>query len=158
MLGLPSSRTALAIGLCSLLISACGHHFQMVTPNRFVELDDQHQYAMRATTPDGVVIGVREIDNDPQGTLEFWEEALSNHLRLSEGYALLDSIEVQAATGQSGKQLRFGRDEGERPYHYWTTLFVTDDHIFIIEAGGQSETFEPMQGAISDAISTFRID
>ena len=40
----------------------------------------------RATTADGVVIGIRNVDNDPKGELSFWSRALENRMR--EAYGL----------------------------------------------------------------------
>ena len=42
---------------------------------------------------------------------------------------------MRDARGLEGGQLRFGHDEGSRPYLYYLTLFVTK-RIFLVEAGG----------------------
>jgi hypothetical protein len=148
----------LALALAALSVG-CGHAFEMAAPQNFVVLDeDDEQYAQRATSADGVVISVREIDNDNEGSLQFWTEAIRNRLRIVGGYALVSEAEVRAGSGERGKQMRFGRDEGSRPYFYWVTLFVTDDHVFVIEAGGRRETFERLQPQIERAIARFQVD
>jgi hypothetical protein len=58
---------ALAFGL-----AGCGHPFNAATPPGFVDMGTRYPDGeYRATTADGVVIGVRRFDNDPQGELAF---------------------------------------------------------------------------------------
>lgn len=147
--------------LVALSVVGCGHRFEVSTPTDFVQLEEDAQqrrgYAMRATTADGVVIAVREIENDRHGSADFWVAAVRNRLRRAGGYALLEEAEVRAASGQAGHQMRFGRDEGGRPYAYWLTLFVTHDRIFVIEAGGRRELMEAQVSELETSLATFRI-
>lgn len=146
------------LSFCVLV--GCGSHFDLTTPRDFVVLDQDEQarrgYALRATTADGVVIAVREIENTRHGTKEFWVDAIRNRLRRAGGYALLEEQEVTASSGERGHQMRFGRDDNGHPYAYWLTVFVTDDRITLIEAGGRRETFEEQSTAVQDAILTLR--
>lgn len=112
---------------------------------------------MRATTADGVVIGVREIQNPRHGSGDFWVDAIRNRLRRDAGYALTSEADLRAASGHAGHQLRFGHDESSRPYVYWVTVFVTPDRVFVVEAGGRREHFEAAQARVESAISTFRV-
>ena len=149
--------------LCAAALAAltagCGHAFELETPRNFVFLDeDSEMYAERTTSANGIVIAVREIDNDNEGNLDFWTEAIRNHVRVGKGYALLSEAEVRAASGERGKQMRFGHDENRHPYLYWITLFVTDDHVFLIEAGGRRDNFERAQPQIERALARFSID
>lgn len=154
-----NSLFVLALSLSAL--AGCGHHFELDAPNDFVELDEGTQasrgYAMRATSADGVVLAVREISNDRHGSRDFWVQAIRNRLRRAGGYALLEESEVRAATGERGHQMRFGRDESARPYAYWLTVFVNDDRITLVEAGGRQETFEAQGDAIRRAIEGMRL-
>jgi hypothetical protein len=153
-------RFALAFGLA--LASGCGAGFTVRAPDDFVSLDDASThgrgYAMRATSADGVVVGVRALDNDRHGSTEFWVEAIRNRLRRDQGYALVSEADVSAASGQRGHQMRFGHDDGGHPYVYWVTVFVTHDRIFVVEAGGRRDRFEPATGEVESAIGTFAID
>jgi hypothetical protein len=81
------------------------------------------------------VIAVREIDHEPKGSVDFWTRAIENRMRQRGGYALLGSKDVKTAAGVPGKQLRFGHDEGNKPHVYHVTLFVTDDTLYVLEAG-----------------------
>ena len=151
----------LALALAVSLVACGGRHFVLTAPGDFMELDPRGQelagYRYRATTADGVVIGVREIDNERHGSGVFWLDAIRNSLRREGGYALLEESDVRAATGESGHTLRFGRDEDADPYTYWLTVFVTPDRIFVIEAGGRRETFAAAQPEVESAIATFRV-
>ena len=150
--------TVVSAAMLSLALGAgCGAGFAISTPENFVVLEDDERFDHRSTNAQGVVISVREIDNDPRGSLAFWLEAIQDRLRDREGYALLSTEDVRASTGQTGKQLRFGRDEGSQPYLYWLTVFVTDDTIFVVEAGGQKEPFEAAADQVTAAIASLEV-
>jgi hypothetical protein len=144
-----------------IALAGCGQHFDVVAPDDFLELAQsdsrRYGYDMRATTADGVVVGVREIENPRHGSRDFWVDAIRNRLRRDAGYALTEESDVTTASGQSGHQLRFGHDESSRPYVYWITVFVTPDRVFVVEAGGRREHFEAAVARVEAAISSFRI-
>jgi hypothetical protein len=152
---------ALALSSALPLAGGCGHHFELQAPDDFVELaqgdEARRGYALRATTADGVVIAVREIDNERHGTRDFWVAAIRNRLRREGGYALLEEREVRAASGDAGRQLRLGRDESGRPYAYWVTVFVRRDRITVVEAGGRRDTFDAQSAALERTIAGLRI-
>lgn len=128
-------------------MSGCGRPFDVKTANGFVELKDQApDYDYRATTPDGVVMSVRAIDNDgpggERGDIGFWERAVTLEMRDVQGYALLDTKDVTSADGTKGRQLKFGHDEDGKPYAYWVTVYLAQNRIYILEAGGKKELVE----------------
>lgn len=145
-----------------IVLGGCGHHFAIETPGDFVELDASEQqrrgYAMRATSADGVVIAVREIDDAREGSRDFWVEAIRNRLRRAGGYALLEEEDVRAASGQTGHQMRFGRDASGRPYSYWVTVFVHGDRVTVVEAGGRRDVFDEQIDSVRRAIASVRLD
>lgn len=131
--------------------------FQATTPKQFAELEDQEpQYDYRATTPDGVVLAVRVLDNEPRADESFWAKAIELKLRTMGGYALLDTRDVKCKTGLGGKQYRFGHDEGARPHLYWLTVFVTKKRIFVLEAGGAKDLVQREASAIDAFVADFR--
>lgn len=142
------------------LLAACGGAASHLTPpTSFLELEEAGEsYSQRATSAEGVVMAVREVDNDPYGPLAFWVEAIKRRMRTVRGYALVEEKDVRAASGEVGKQLRFGHDESGGPYHFWLTIFVTDGHVFVLEAGGKKEVFEAAQPQVEAAIASYRID
>ncbi len=142
--------------LVSLAAIGCGNSFQAATPPGFVELPDQERYDYRATTADGLVIAVREIDHDPKGTLDFWTRAVENRMRQRGGYALLGSHDVKTKSGLEGKQLRFGHDESGTPHLYTVTVFLTDSKIYVLEAGGTKALMEKENEQLEWAVQNFQ--
>lgn len=144
----------------ALLLAACGGTASNLTPPaNFLELEEPGEsYSQRATSAEGVVVAVREVDNDPYGPLAFWVEAIKRRMRTVRGYALIEEKDVRAASGEAGKQLRFGHDESGGPYFFWLTIFVTDDYVFVLEAGGKKDVFEAAQPQVERAIAAYRID
>lgn len=145
---------ALLGGLCV----ACGPSFVSQTPSGFVELDnDYDNYDYRATTAEGVVIAVREIENDARGEKEFWLTAIKNQMRERGGYQLIDEVPVTSADGVAGTRMRFGHDDGNnKPHVYDLTVFVTEDTIWVVEAGGTKEQMEQEAAKVNAAVTGFR--
>ncbi|RLB47962.1 MAG: serine/threonine protein kinase [Deltaproteobacteria bacterium] len=145
----------LAVGLLWL---GCGPSFVAVTPPGFVEIENEYDsYDFRATSADGLVIAVREIEHDPQGTTEFWIQAIKNRMRDRGGYALLETVTVKSGDGIEGTQLRFGHDEeGNRPHLYYVTLFITESSILLLEAGGTKKLMTDHAAELGKAVSQFR--
>ena len=111
-----SLTVALVLSLASIS-TGCGRPYEVATPEGFVELTegkdryDQTHHEYRASTADGVVVGVRAFDNEPKVDLALAVRAFENRVRLGEGYALLDKKDVSARNGQKGTLLNFGHDE-----------------------------------------------
>ncbi|MEM1414054.1 MAG: hypothetical protein AAGH15_04105 [Myxococcota bacterium] len=143
--------------LALLLAAACAPSFSLPLPERFVALEDQDDarppYRMRATTPDGVVLGVRTLDNGVEGSVTFWAEAVTRRLRDQLAYALLADEEVRAKSGEAGRLLRFGRDLEGHTYRYLVALYVAGDTLFLVEAGGREEPYAALEEAIEAAIA-----
>lgn len=144
----------------SLAAAGCGASFELTLPDRFVTLHDDYargDYELRATTPDGVVVGVQVIDNRDHGTLEFWKEAVTARLRDQQGYALLSEEDVRAASGQDGHLMRFGRDLNGRSYRYTVALFAAPTSpIYVVEAGGREEPYAALETDIEASIRRMR--
>lgn len=154
----PGARALLLLVGAALLVGACGRPFDVASTARFVELEEESEvYDYRATTADGVVVGIRAVDVDPDrgGNLAFWVEAIEQRMRRIGGYALLRKTDTRAG-GLRGKRLEFGRDEGERPYRYWVSLFLDDDTLYVCEAGGGQETFERHARHVESLLASLR--
>lgn len=139
-------------------VSGC-RGFDLEPPADFVELEEPEYsgYALRATNARGVVVAVRALDNERGGSLAFWAEAIRGRLRDARGYALLEEKDVTCASGETGRRMRFGRDEGTRPYVYELTLFVCESELFVVEAGGQREDYEDVRAEVDRAVAGFTI-
>jgi len=151
------NRALLLAPLLSLAaLAGCGRAFVAATPPGFVDLGDRYGSGeYRATTADGVVLGVRAFDNEPKGEMSFWSRALERRTREMAGYALLDKRDVTARSGLKGVVMRFGHDEGKVPYVYCLALFVTDAKIFVLEAGGPKVEVTKQEPQIEWAIRNF---
>lgn len=137
--------------LLFLLLVACGKPFKVETAPGFVQLEkqDDYEYQYRATTPEGVVFAIKTIDvTDDKSDLDFWTKAVTLQLRDVQGYALLDSKETTSLDGTKGKTLRFGHDEDGKPFDYWLTLYVAQNRLFLVEAGGAKANFERFQPSV----------
>jgi len=153
-----------ATAACALSLAGCAG-FEIEPPADFLDLDEPEWsgYAERATSADGVVLAVREVADEREGTLAFWSEAIAARLRDDRGYALLEERDVEAESGQAGVQLRFGHDEGDEPYLYWVTIFPVEGgltappRLYLIEAGGRKAAFEAVQADVERAIAGFEV-
>lgn len=155
-------RASVSIAFALLALAGCGPGFTLQLPERFVNLTDDpdlrdERYDMRATTPDGVVVGVQELDHRVNGSLTFWSEAVTNRMRDQQGYALLGEDDLTAASGQPGHIMRFGRDVEGHAYRYTIALFVTESHIYVIEAGGRDEAYTALEEDIERSIRAMRL-
>lgn len=155
------SSNLFAAGRTLVLVAAFGSFaacrpFVSATPPGFVELEDRYAWnEYRATTADGVVLGIRAFDNDPKGERAFWVRAIENRMRDAGGYALLEKRDVKNRGGLTGTELRFGHDEGDEPYVYRLSVFVTDDRVFLLEAGGTKAQMERQAEQIDWSIKNF---
>lgn len=148
----------LAAGGMLLSVGCGGTNFYAPTPPGFVLLEDQEPtYHYRSTSADGVVIAVREIEHQPKGDREFWVQAIRNRMRERAGYALLDTQEVATKGGLEGSQLQFGHDEKGQSMLYTITVFVTQDHIFLLEFGGSKEEMTRQAQHLAWVIDNFRL-
>ncbi len=140
----------------ALAVGCGGRPFTAATPPGFVDLGDIYgDTEYRAATADGVVIGVRAFKNEPKGETAFWVKALENRMRDVGGYALIEKRKVKNRAGLEGTQLRFGHDEGKEPHVYIITIFTTEEHVFLIEAGGVKDEMQRQDEQIDWAVRNF---
>jgi hypothetical protein len=151
-------RLSSLLAALGLAFSTACTSFTAVTPPGFVELDEQERYDYRATSADGLVVGVRELDNDPEGGLDFWARTIENQLRGRGGFALLETREVKSKDGVTGKQFRFGHDEGKTPHLYYLAVFVTPKTIQLLEIGGTKELMTKHAAETDFAVANFSVD
>ncbi|HEY1955310.1 MAG TPA: serine/threonine protein kinase [Polyangiaceae bacterium] len=150
----------LRVAMLALVLAACGRPFDVKTAPGFLELKEASaHFAYRATTPEGVVVGVRVVDVEGEGShdLGFWTRAMTLELRDAGGYALVETRDVKSRDGVPGKQLRFGHDESGKPYVYWVTFFAADDHLIVAEAGGSKAHFEAAQSSVEWMLASLAV-
>ena len=156
-----SLTVALVLSFAALA-AGCGRPYEVATPEGFVELSekedryDEAHHEYRASTADGVVVGVRAFDNEPKVDLALAVRAFENRVRLGEGYALLEKKEVAARNGQKGTLLAFGHDESGGAHLYSVAIFVTEDWVYILESGGKKDLFEKARASVDWFIKNFQ--
>ncbi len=143
--------------LGALLVMGCGRPFEVKTAPGFVELENQAAYEYRSTTPEGVVVGVRVVEDEKRGDIAFWTQSVLLELRDVRGYALLSTTDVESADGTKGKRLEFGHDEDGKPYTYWLTLYLAQGRLFLVEAGGAKDTFERAKPSVEWTLKSVRV-
>lgn len=143
--------------VAGLGVCGCGKDFFVAAPPGFVQLENQEPaYDYRATSADGVVIAVRELKHEPKGDQAFWVQAIRNRMREKAGYALLGTAEVATKSGLKGTQLKFGHDENGQSMLYTLTVFVTDEHIFLLEFGGAKDEIARQEKYLAWVVENFR--
>jgi hypothetical protein len=153
------SRARTLLLALALAASGCATRpFVPTTPAGFVDLGDKYGTSeYRATTADGVVLAIRAFDNDPRGPIEFWSRTVERRMRELGGYALLSKKEI---TGRGvlkhGIAFRFGHDEGKEPFLYDLTLFVTSEHVYLLEAGGPKAEMLKQQAQLDAFVANFQ--
>lgn len=148
-----------ALAAAIFMLVGCGRPFKVSTAPGFVPLDEQRPYGYeyRSTTPEGVVVAVRVIENEERGDLDFWAQALTLQLRDVSGYALLATKDVAARDGTKGKRLELGHDEDNKPYTYWVSVFSAQGRLFIVEAGGAKEAFERSKASVEWMMASVKV-
>lgn len=148
-------RTILILAaLCSFAGGCASAHLD--TPAGFAAFDDNKAYDFYASDGEGVVLAVRTEKNRPHGDLSYWTSALDVQLREA-GYRPHNVADVTSADGHEGKQLRYVVDDDGRELVFWVSVFVTDRHVVLVEAGGDVAFFEPKERQIVAAIATLQV-
>ncbi len=150
---------ALLLGALALAGLGCGRPFRVATAPGFVELEGQAGagYEYRATSPEGVVIAVKVIEDEERADLAFWTRSMVLQLRDVSGYAHLRTVDVTSLDGTPGKRMEFAHDEDGKPYLYWVTIFAAQGRLFIAEAGAPKALFERNQASIDWTLKSLKV-
>ena len=110
----------------------------------------------KAVSPEGVGFRLRQVDNDPPQSLEFWGNALQRHLS-DAGYLLVDQEGFVAPAG-SGLSFEWAAPVGEEDWLYLVAIVVTADHILIAEAAGSVDRYRLHRESVREALTTMSVD
>jgi hypothetical protein len=127
---------------------------QLATPAGFAKVEARDA-DYRATSPRGVVLSARTEKNLENANAQFWAEAIDVRLR-RDGYAHEADSDVRSVEGLSGRQLRYTRQDSGRTYRYWVTVYATEKKVYVVEAGGDKEAFDPALPQIERAVLTVK--
>jgi hypothetical protein len=143
------------LALVSLLLglAACTHGGRLATPAGFADLGSDAQHSYRATSARGVVVATRTEDNDVAANTAFWAEALDLRLK-AKGYVAESSKPVRTRRGLDGTELHYTTTVDGRPQRYWLAVFATAKRVYVVEAGGDQEVFDPSAGVVEETIAS----
>jgi hypothetical protein len=140
-----------------LALGACA--FSMNVPEGFLVRGETHD-VLRATTPEGMYILVRDFDDPDDGTLAFWLDALRHDLVENRGYRFVGEHAVQDAAGREGKALQFATVHDGEPVGYLAALIVVPGSLFgsrqlrVVELTGPQDAFAAKLPAVLASIAT----
>jgi hypothetical protein len=139
----------------ALALTACTGAARLSAPAGFAEMEDTKPYSYRAETAHGVVVAVRTEKNSPRANVDFWADAIDLRMR-RQGYVADSSSPVRSAQGLTGKQIRYSREDQRRTYRYWLTVFTTDDKVFVVEAAGDKDAFDPQVKTVEQTVLSLK--
>jgi hypothetical protein len=134
----------LLVELVALVALTAGcSSFTIETPPSMIDLKEHTgSYAYRAMTPDGVVLGIRVIDDAEKTSVSFWVEAVTLHMRELAGYAEDPKAPVTDITS----------------YVYVVRLFVTPSHkLIVVEEGGTKEEMDKAKPTLDAALASLHL-
>ena len=147
-------RRLMLCAAMTLLPAACTT-FQIHAPAGFAELTEDERYDYRATNADGVVIAVRALRNSPEAGLEFWGHVVDERLR-RDGYLADGAAEaVHDERGVPGVMLRYHCTIGGRAHRYLVAVYVRGSKVYVLEAGGDREVFDPVAEVVERSLRSF---
>ena len=123
----------------------------LTTPGGFAEYSATEK-AYRAITPEGVVLRVRSVANEPAQSLKFWSEALEVQLTKS-GYILLEKATFSSPAG-AGIAFEWNAPFNGEDWVYLTAIAVSADKITIAEAAGEHEHYQDYRQSIVESLSS----
>jgi hypothetical protein len=110
-------------------------------PEQFAVFEKENFF--RAETPEGVRLRVSSVENSPEGTARFWQDALAFHLAKKFAEA-----EKRDAGGFPGVLLE---SKDPSPYFYYVGVQVEKKHIHLAEVFfPDREAFEEYEGMLDD--------
>jgi hypothetical protein len=141
----------LTLTVLTLLVSCSRVSVQ--PPEGFAELKGRRTY--RAVSPEGMLYRVRSIKNEPRKDLEFWGDALQNHL-LKEGYRPNGEALSFESDDLEGLLYEWILPSGNESYLYLTALIVTGRTITLAEAAAPHPEFTRYRQALLDSLASIR--
>lgn len=152
------SRRAASVVLILLVLTFFGAcvsaPVSMDTPEGFAAFSEDE--AVRAISPEGVLVRVRSVENEPEQSLEFWAEVLERQL-LESGYLFVERGEFAAVAGP-GIYLEWLAPVGADDYIYLTGLSVHEGEIVIVEAAGEANEYQRHRSRLIESLESISIN
>jgi hypothetical protein len=103
------------------------------------------------------MVKVRELENYPEASLEFWTDAMGRHLE-QQGYAHKSKECFTSQAGVAGCRLDFLLPHGPEDWVLSETLFVAGDTVYLVEAAGPFDRYAKVEAEYAASLRTFRLD
>ena len=132
---------ALAIAAAVLAFAGCAVTPDPGVPEGYVSVPIRGNEILSTVAPTGNRMVVKQHVNPPEGTLEFWRDAVQNELVDGRGYEMVESQGVTGAAPAWEMLFRVVRQEGA--YLYLVTIRVDGHSVIVAEAGGQEDSIRP---------------
>ena len=134
---------ALVLAIAVLTIAACTSTPRTGVPEGYVTLPTRGNEVLSVVAPTGNRMVVKRHTNPPEGTLEFWRDAIQNELVDGRGYELTESQGVAGSGGAPAWELLFSVPRPEGAYLYLVTIRIDRGAVIVAEAGGQEKSIRP---------------
>ena len=123
-------------------------------PNGFAEIKCEEHY--RAVSPEGMLYRVRVLKNYPKQDLDFWSEALKNHL-IKEGYSLTIDGEAFQAGNHHGRLYEWVVPYGNESYIYLTAILLFEETIAVAEAAGEHTVYLKYRESLKNSLKSITL-
>jgi hypothetical protein len=110
----------------------------------------------KAVSPEGMIYRVRMLKNYPVQTLDFWAEALQNHLE-KEGYRGISAGQPFEAGDNSGMIFEWAMPYGNQSYIYLTAIVVSEKKIAVAEAAAEHTIYYQYREALLESLASITI-
>jgi hypothetical protein len=134
---------ALALAAAIICFAACTMTPDTGIPEGYVSVPTRGDEVLSAVAPTGNRMVVKRHTNPPEGTLEFWRDAVRNELVDGRGYEVVESQGVAGAKGAPAWEMLFKVTRQEGAYLYLVTIRVDGSSVIVAEAGGQEASIQP---------------
>jgi hypothetical protein len=95
---------------------------------------------------------VRYVENEPEQSLEFWREALRQHMEAA-GYALVEERDLRAPAG-NGALFEWVAPVGEEEWIYLTAVVHAGSRLAVAEAAGPSKQYRAYREDLHRSLET----
>ncbi len=145
----------IAVAFASLA-SGC---ISFTPPDRFLVVDKGFD-ELKAITPEESKLWIRDFDDDDQGGLAFWHDALRTDLKDNRGYLVVSEADVKDGGGTPGKEMVVESTVNGRTFRELLSLFVYggvfSDTIRVVEYVAEKPTFDKEVDGVRKSVGTLK--
>ena len=146
----------IAFAAVVIVLASCTSLVQK--PEGFAEMLPRQVAATqyKAVSPEGMIYRVRTLRNYPVQTLEFWAQALQNHLE-KEGYRSISAGRSFETKDNTGMLFEWAMPYGNESYIYLTAIVVSEKRIAVAEATAEHTIYHQYREALLESLASIAI-